>query len=136
MQRQMSRQRRLFGSDDKKKKHHRHRRRKKKEGSGENVKSIACGSYHSIAVTIRGDCYGWGLDEDGQLAMKVMGNHVVKPAKIHFDMFVRSVSCGHHHTLFLCSDGTVYSCGKNDHGQLGRGDALRTVSGWGWRSMC
>lgn len=31
-------------------------------------------------------------------------------------------ACSYHHSVMLCSDGAVYSCGRNDSGQLGHGD--------------
>lgn len=33
-------------------------------------------------------------------------------------------ACSYHHTVILCSDGTVFSCGRNDSGQLGHGDTV------------
>lgn len=30
-----------------------------------------------------------------------------------------AVSCGESHTAFLLEDGTLWTCGSNDHGQLG-----------------
>ena len=30
-----------------------------------------------------------------------------------------SVACGSYHTVIVTHDGKVYSCGSNDHGQLG-----------------
>lgn len=35
------------------------------------------------------------------------------------DSYVKQVSCGRWHTLFLTSDGKIFSCGSNDNGQLG-----------------
>jgi alpha-tubulin suppressor-like RCC1 family protein len=35
---------------------------------------------------------------------------------------VREVHCGWRHTLFLCAEGRVFSCGDNAHGQGGVGD--------------
>ena len=35
---------------------------------------------------------------------------------------VLSVSCGEFHTMVICTEGTIYSWGKNDYGQLGHGD--------------
>lgn len=33
-------------------------------------------------------------------------------------------ACSYHHTVFYCSDGTLFSCGRNDSGQLGHGDTV------------
>lgn len=41
------------------------------------------------------------------------------------DMVVVKAACGLHHSVFLTSDGKVYSTGFNDNGQLGLGDNLR-----------
>ena len=38
---------------------------------------------------------------------------------------VTQVVCGHYHTFVVTSDGTLWSCGRNDHGQLGRVESLR-----------
>lgn len=34
-----------------------------------------------------------------------------------FCMF--SVACGNYHSVIVTGDGEVYTCGSNDHGQLG-----------------
>jgi alpha-tubulin suppressor-like RCC1 family protein len=34
--------------------------------------------------------------------------------------FVTSVGCSYYHTVFACADELeIYSCGRNDYGQLG-----------------
>jgi alpha-tubulin suppressor-like RCC1 family protein len=32
--------------------------------------------------------------------------------------------CSYHHSVLLCSDGSLFSCGRNDCGQLGHGDFI------------
>eukprot|EP00961_Rhodomonas_salina_P273308 3692893-Rhodomonas_salina.1 len=45
------------------------------------------------------------------------------PGTIGIDMpSVSTVSCGEHHTLAVCQDGTLWSWGRNDCGQLGHGN--------------
>lgn len=46
---------------------------------------------------------------------------VLEPRKSDFfiNKKVRDVGCGLRHTVFVLDDGTVYTCGCNDLGQLG-----------------
>ena len=37
---------------------------------------------------------------------------------------VVTAACSYHHSVLLCSDGTLFSCGRNDCGQLGHGDTI------------
>ncbi|XP_018107775.1 probable E3 ubiquitin-protein ligase HERC6 isoform X2 [Xenopus laevis] len=67
--------------------------------------------------------YCWGDNCFGQLALLEEEKEVV-----HFkenDYFqrqesVQKVSCGEEHTLYLLKDGSLFSCGQNPNGQLGR----------------
>ena len=38
---------------------------------------------------------------------------------------VRTLACGYHHTVIIREDGSVWSTGRNDYGQLGLGDTTR-----------
>ena len=65
----------------------------------------------------------WGSTSNGQLGVgAIESENVNTPTNIvHLNgKSIRSIACGRNHTLFLLSDGTVYSCGMNDSGQLGR----------------
>jgi RCC1 and BTB domain-containing protein len=33
-------------------------------------------------------------------------------------------ACSYHHSFILCADGALFSCGRNDSGQLGHGDTV------------
>ncbi|XP_063314714.1 probable E3 ubiquitin-protein ligase HERC6 [Pelobates fuscus] len=67
--------------------------------------------------------YCWGDNRFGQLALESQEN-----IKVHFqDNYffqdkaeVQKVAIGGQHTVFLLEDGTIFSCGQNIYGQLGR----------------
>ncbi|CAL8257158.1 unnamed protein product [Lota lota] len=64
----------------------------------------------------------WGNASYGQLGLGGIDEEIViEPRKCDFfhGKQVRDVGCGRKHTTFLLEDGTVYTCGCNDLGQLG-----------------
>uniref|UniRef100_A0A667YA66 HECT and RLD domain containing E3 ubiquitin protein ligase 4 n=1 Tax=Myripristis murdjan TaxID=586833 RepID=A0A667YA66_9TELE len=64
----------------------------------------------------------WGNASFGQLGLGGIDEEiVVEPRKCEFfhGKKVCDVGCGRRHTAFLIEDGTVYTCGCNDLGQLG-----------------
>uniref|UniRef100_A0A8P4KMJ6 HECT domain-containing protein n=1 Tax=Dicentrarchus labrax TaxID=13489 RepID=A0A8P4KMJ6_DICLA len=64
----------------------------------------------------------WGNASYGQLGLGGIDEEiVVEPRQCEFfhGKQVCDVGCGHRHTAFLLEDGTVYTCGCNDLGQLG-----------------
>ncbi len=90
-------------------------------GSVRSVKSVACGSHHTVAVMDNGHVFAWGWNKHGELgrstptvsamAMEVTG----LPS-------VLSVSCGESHTLALSVNNETWSWGSNRYGELGRPD--------------
>ncbi|OCT70081.1 probable E3 ubiquitin-protein ligase HERC4 isoform X2 [Xenopus laevis] len=64
----------------------------------------------------------WGNASFGQLGLGGIDEEVViEPRRCDFfiNKNVRDVGCGNRHTGFVLDDGTVYTCGCNDLGQLG-----------------
>lgn len=64
----------------------------------------------------------WGNASFGQLGLGGIDEEiVVEPRRCDFfhGKQVCDVGCGRRHTAFLLGDGTVYTCGCNDLGQLG-----------------
>uniref|UniRef100_A0A673TQL6 HECT and RLD domain containing E3 ubiquitin protein ligase 4 n=1 Tax=Suricata suricatta TaxID=37032 RepID=A0A673TQL6_SURSU len=64
----------------------------------------------------------WGNASFGQLGLGGIDEEIVlEPRKSDFfiNKKVRDVGCGLRHTVFVLEDGTVYTCGCNDLGQLG-----------------
>jgi len=89
-----------------------------------NVKSVACGRYHSLALNDKGSAYGWGQADHGAIGVRISSSD--EPSVIQFsgkyaDAQVKDISCGSYHSCFLSTKGEVFSCGQGDKGQLGIG---------------
>eukprot|EP00301_Raphidiophrys_heterophryoidea_P026403 c9107_g1_i1.p1 GENE.c9107_g1_i1~~c9107_g1_i1.p1 ORF type:complete len:212 (-),score=44.48 c9107_g1_i1:476-1081(-) len=86
--------------------------------------SIFSGSQAAHFFIVRqGKVFGMGRNECGQLGLGHKTSVVGNPSPVTFpaDQKVKKIACGKRHTLFLTETGAVYSCGKNDFGQLGIG---------------
>ena len=63
----------------------------------------------------------WGKASSGQLALGGIEEDTITlpkeaPNYEGFTSKILDVACGNAHTVFLTSDGTVYTCGNNDYG--------------------
>jgi alpha-tubulin suppressor-like RCC1 family protein len=92
------------------------------------IVDIACGDYHSLAVTKSGHVYAWGDNTFGQLGDGTTTNHPL-PTEIPNLANVKSVAAGDGFSVALKSDGTVWTWGTNLFGQLGIGsyDSMQTT---------
>ncbi|XP_038223084.1 probable E3 ubiquitin-protein ligase HERC4 isoform X2 [Zerene cesonia] len=89
-----------------------------------NVIQIACGFYHSVALTNNGELYAWGANSYGQCGLGTMSNKETTPQQITslVGVPIALVACGSNHTFVLSKSGAVFGFGKNSHGQLGLQD--------------
>ncbi|KAF2323756.1 hypothetical protein GH714_036838 [Hevea brasiliensis] len=91
-----------------------------------NVELVACGEYHSCAVTLSGDLYIWGGSSHnfGRLGYgKEASNWVPKKLNGPLEgIHVSSVSCGPWHTAVVTSAGQLFTFGDGTFGVLGHGD--------------
>ena len=112
---------------------------------GEKVTDVACGVFHSAAVTESGALITFGCNRFNQsisvheeISTGVnTGNHPILGSWMpHDGSRLVKVSCGHRHTLALDEHGRVWSLGNNKYGQMGRRvadrrtDAPELVSGY------
>ncbi|WP_154017830.1 PKD-like domain-containing protein [Candidatus Protochlamydia phocaeensis] len=88
-----------------------------------DVIAIAGGNGHSLALKSDGTIWAWGANSSGQL-----GNGTNSPSNVPVQVgggtpFLNAIAiaCGSNHSLALRSDGTVWSWGANNSGQLGNG---------------
>lgn len=98
--------------------------------SGINIESVACGEFHTCAVSFCGDLYTWG---DGMHNFGLLGHgndtaHWI-PKKVCGPLeglHVSSVSCGPWHTAVVTSAGQLFTFGDGVFGALGHGDRQST----------
>ncbi|KUF76294.1 E3 ubiquitin-protein ligase HERC2 [Phytophthora nicotianae] len=93
--------------------------------SSQVVTKVACGLYHTIAVTSGGEVYSFGKNDYGQLALGHARNMkaptLVKTSLGESDEKIVAVSCGYYHTVTISEKGKLITWGRNDYGQLGIG---------------
>ena len=101
------------------------------EGSA-RFAGVAAGNFHSLAIDNDGRVFAWGSNARGRLGI---GRALVRPAvptPLPSGSFahrrVVSIGCGLHHSVFLLEDGSVFTAGCNENGQLGRQHAFRSVT--------
>lgn len=83
------------------------------------------GCEHTLAVTKEGKLYAFGYNYRGQLGLgTTTSESIPRPVRALLSRKVVLAACSYHHTMILCSDGTLFSCGRNDSGQLGHGDTV------------
>ncbi|KAK9115713.1 hypothetical protein Sjap_014660 [Stephania japonica] len=94
--------------------------------NGVHVKSVACGEYHTCAVTNSGELYTWG---DWGLGANLTVNSSHRSPwlpKVLFSplngMHVSSVACGEWHTAIVSSSGQLFTFGDGTFGVLGHGN--------------
>ncbi|XP_051134325.1 PH, RCC1 and FYVE domains-containing protein 1 isoform X2 [Andrographis paniculata] len=97
--------------------------------SNTNIELVACGEYHSCAVTLSGELYTWGNGHFGILGHGNEVSHWV-PKRVNGPLegiHVSSISCGPWHTAVVTSAGQLFTFGDGTFGVLGHGDR-RSVS--------
>ncbi|XP_072983554.1 PH, RCC1 and FYVE domains-containing protein 1-like isoform X2 [Typha latifolia] len=96
-----------------------------------NVDYVACGEYHTCAVTASGDLYTWG---DGTYNAGLLGHgtgvtHWI-PKRVSGPLEglqVLSISCGAWHSALATTNGKVFTFGDGTFGVLGHGDRESVV---------
>ncbi|KAI3513588.1 hypothetical protein L1887_20924 [Cichorium endivia] len=91
-----------------------------------NIDFVACGEFHTCAVTSLGELYTWG---DGTHNVGLLGHgtdvsHWI-PKRISGPLeglHVSSVTCGPWHTALVTSSGQLFTFGDGTFGVLGHGD--------------
>ena len=88
-----------------------------------NVKEIACGYSHTFILKNDGSVWSCGKNDYGQLGLNDTGNRkTFTKVTTNINNDVKEIACGYDHTFILKNDGSIWSCGRNNYGQLGLND--------------
>ena len=92
--------------------------------AGKSPAAVSAGYGHNLVLCTDGSVSTWGLNAYGQLGNNTTTNSLLPVAVITTGTplagkTVVAVVAGGHHSLALCSDGTLVSWGYNTYGQLG-----------------
>jgi len=91
-------------------------------GDYDTWQSVTSGNLFSIGLKTDGTLWGWGRNNFGQLGLGVESQEIFdSPVQIGTNSDWISVSAGSFHVLALRADGTIWSWGRNNWGQIGDG---------------
>ena len=90
------------------------------------IEQIGCGGLHTVALAEDGEVFACGWNDQGQLGLGSTERHSSFQAlpPLPGGRVGTKVLCGYRHSIVLAEDGTVWGCGSNNEGQLGRGDKV------------
>jgi len=83
------------------------------------------GCEHTLLVTREGKLYSFGYNYRGQLGLgNTSSESTPKLVRSLISRKVVLTASSYHHSVILCADGSLFSVGRNDCGQLGHGDSI------------
>lgn len=92
------------------------------------IRSVATGEFHSCAITLEGNVYCWGDNEQGQLGNDSTTDSVYPvPVEAPGGVNFTSIVAARYHTLAIDESGQVWGWGSNAAGQLGVGTSTNST---------
>ena len=109
---------------------------------GTNWKYVNTYLHLTAAIKTDGTLWLWGSDSYGQLGDNSLTKKSSPVQTVAGGTTWKSVSCGYAHALAIKTDGTLWSWGKDDYGQLGNNSLVHQSSptqtvatGTNWKSV-
>ncbi|WP_303968692.1 Ig-like domain-containing protein [Sporosarcina ureae] len=84
-----------------------------------NIKAIAAGGYHSVALDSKGNVWTWGSNTFKQLGHSPKNAINENPEMISGLSNIVAIAAGDYHSLAVDDNGHVWSWGRNKYGQVG-----------------
>jgi alpha-tubulin suppressor-like RCC1 family protein len=89
-------------------------------GTLTNWKQVASGSNSSAAIKTDGSLWAWGLNNTGAVGQNTTTTAYSSPMQVGTLTTWKQVTCGLGSFHAIKTDGTLWSCGYNNNGQLGQ----------------
>ncbi len=91
-----------------------------------SIGTIVAAANHTCAVTMTGDLYCWGSNNNGQLKLTADpmtgdDSSAPTPSLIELEVSVSQIATGVTHTCIQSTDGQLLCWGRNNHGEIGDG---------------
>jgi uncharacterized protein YjdB len=96
----------------------------KRVGTANDWAAVSPGDRHTLAVKTDGSLWSWGSNKYGQLGDGTLSDTVIyqtSPKRIGTASDWAAVSGGEYHSVAVKADGSVWTWGRNNYGQLGDG---------------
>lgn len=91
-------------------------------GTANDWKVVKAGMYHILAIKNDGTLWAWGDNTFGQLGIPYNpNNNFSQPSQVGTDNDWIAITAGSVHSSAIKSNGTLWTWGRNDYGQLGNG---------------
>ena len=91
-----------------------------------DVKQVSCGSNHTFVLKTDGSVWVCGVNNSGQLGLgDNTDRNIFMQVTTNINKDVKQIAGAYRHTFILKTDGSVWSCGCNEYGQLGLGDTTQ-----------
>ena len=98
------------------------RRSTPQKTSFSNISKISAGWNHSLFQNNKGEIFSCGYNEQGQCGLGHFNSPQITPSLIpNVPSNIVQIFCGPGHSLFLDSEGNLFSVGYNKYGELGLG---------------
>ena len=90
-------------------------------GTNSDWQQITCGSSHNVALMTNKTLRLWGYNYQGQLGLGYTSPSEITPTQIGTDSDWSEIFAGVYHTITKKTNGTIWSWGINNSGQIGLG---------------
>jgi alpha-tubulin suppressor-like RCC1 family protein len=91
--------------------------------------SASAGDSYTMAITISGSLWGWGLNTYRQVGVNLAGSGLrSSPVQVGTETNWNKVFAGTTHTIGMKRDGSLWAWGRNHRGQLGLNDLVTRSS--------
>ena len=99
-------------------------------GISSSATVVACGAYHTAVLLADGTVRTFGSNQNGQLGVNDTTSRQTPVQVIGISSVgaATAVACGAAYTAVLLNNGTVWTFGRNEYGQLGVGDTTSRLT--------